>query len=108
MACEAGLDTESNTKGAIMTHEYQPVEQSDIERRDSHLIAVHARAAEEYVRVLVDFVRNIVTQYDLPENHNERLEAKRLVCLEPGCYNRPGNWTPDGRGFCGQHAHVMD
>ena len=35
-------------------------------------------------------------------------DAQKLVCLELGCMNAPIDWTPDGRGFCGQHAHVMD
>lgn len=70
------------------------------------MLRIHARAADEYIRELVDFLRSL----DELESPNLYLRnyAKRLICMERGCYNRPGDWTPDGRGFCGQHAHVMD
>jgi len=68
------------------------------------MMRLHARAAEDYIGLLIDFVRRIA---DDKSNHL-REPARRLVCLDRECYNRPVDWTPDGRGFCGQHAHVMD
>ena len=64
----------------------------------------HIRGADDYIHKLVDFARETA----LASNALNRAKAESLFCMEPHCYNRPTDCTPDGHGFCGEHAHVMD
>ena len=73
---------------------------------------IRALSAEQRVRELTDFVRRLVnySRETVPAtvDWNWLTEAEHIICLEDNCMNQPGNWTPDGRGFCGLHASVMD
>lgn len=84
---------------------------------DPVMLRVHVRAAEGRIQQLVNFVRSLskTTEYnshatgfeDMISNHWKH-DAKALICMERDCCSTPGNQTPDGRGFCGVHASVMD
>ena len=74
---------------------------------ESAMLRIHARAAEERIRELTEFVRRL-SRARHARAADWTQEARRLVCMEAGCDSAPDNYTPDGRGFCGKHAQAMD
>jgi hypothetical protein len=66
--------------------------------------------AQDYL--LMYGAKEIASQLDIEKVSKFQVkEGGAPIASNDSCYvcgARAGNWTPDGRGFCGQHAGVMD